>query len=329
MPLVSVIIPAYNAEKTIQATINSVLKQTLTDLEIIVINDGSTDATEQIVSSFSDLRVQLYTYENSGVHVSRNRGIAIATGEFVAFLDSDDLWTIDKLQKQVQGLQNSPDAAVAYSWINRINESGEFIRRGGYSSVQGNVYAELLLCDFLENGSNLLIRKRALDEVGGFDSSFIAADEWDLYIRLAARYEFVLIPEPQILYRELEASRSSNFSKWTRGALSVIHKSFLEAPKELLYLKRHSIANIYKYLLFRTLETQKTDRLSHSMTALSAIVKIIQHDPIILVKPVLYKALLKVLIICILPKEYVKTLEQKYQKFLNVSTILGYLRLVP
>ncbi|WP_329607065.1 glycosyltransferase family A protein [Planktothrix agardhii] len=102
MPLISVIIPAYNAEKTIQETIYSVLKQTWQDFELIVINDGSQDATLEVLSSIQDPRLRILSYSNAGLASSRNRGITEATGEYISFMDADDLWTPDKLEAQFQ-----------------------------------------------------------------------------------------------------------------------------------------------------------------------------------------------------------------------------------
>src|SRR5919199_5480676 len=108
MPLISVVIPAYNSEKTIQETIKSVLKQSFKNLELIVIDDGSKDSTFDIVSSFSDSRLRVFSYLNAGVSASRNRGLAKAAGEFISFLDADDLWTPDKLEAQLKALEANP-----------------------------------------------------------------------------------------------------------------------------------------------------------------------------------------------------------------------------
>src|SRR3712207_3352824 len=114
MPLISVIIPVYNGEKTIQETIESVLNQTFPSFELIVINDGSHDSTLDIVSSIKDPRIKVFSYPNAGLSASRNRGISVACGEYVSFIDADDLWTPDKLEAQYKALQANPQAAVAY-----------------------------------------------------------------------------------------------------------------------------------------------------------------------------------------------------------------------
>ncbi|NES72852.1 MAG: glycosyltransferase family 2 protein, partial [Okeania sp. SIO2D1] len=113
MTLISVIIPVYNGEKTIRDTINSVLKQSFADFELIIINDGSTDSTLEVINSFQDHRLKVFSYPNAGQGASRNRGIELAKGEYISFIDADDMWTSDKLEKQLQALQDNPQAGVA------------------------------------------------------------------------------------------------------------------------------------------------------------------------------------------------------------------------
>ena len=116
MPTISVVIPAYNAAKTILETIDSVRQQTFSDFEVIVINDGSNDNTAELVNAVADDRLRLFSYENGGAAIARNRGIDHVSGEFIAFLDADDLWTPDKLELQLEALQKHPEAGVAHSW---------------------------------------------------------------------------------------------------------------------------------------------------------------------------------------------------------------------
>ena len=127
--MISIIIPAYNAEKYLESTIQSVINQTYTDWELIIINDGSNDGTLELISNFKDRdsRIKVFSYENAGVAHSRNRGIAKARGEYIAFLDADDLWTPNKLEMQLEALQNNLDVGVAYSWVDYIDETGKFL----------------------------------------------------------------------------------------------------------------------------------------------------------------------------------------------------------
>lgn len=253
MAIISVIIPAYNAEKTIQETINSVLNQTFQDFEIIVINDGSTDSTLNIVSGINDPRIKIFSYPNSGAAVSRNRGFDVANGEYIALLDADDLWTSDKLEAQYNALKSHPQASVVYSWTDYINESGQFLQSGRHLAFQGNVYPELLVKNFLENGSNPLIRRQTVIKIGGFDESLLGGQDWDFYIRLAQNYEFVVVPKVQILYRVSSQSISSQLERQEKQCLQVIQKAFSQAPLFLQPLKKQSLAHLYKYLAWKSL----------------------------------------------------------------------------
>ena len=247
MPTISVIIPAYNAERTILETIASVQQQTFSDLELIVVDDGSTDRTLELLHSVTDERLKIFSYQNAGVSVARNRGISHATGEFIGFLDADDLWTPDKLETQLTALQQHPEAGVAYSWTYFMNEKGaSYIEKS--KAFEGNVYAELLVTNFLHNGSNPLIRSQAIESVGGFDPALAFGEEWDFYLRLAARWAFVLVPKPQILYRQSSVSASSKVEEMEQQTLIMLEKAFQAAPPELQYLKNQSFAWIYKYI---------------------------------------------------------------------------------
>lgn len=255
MPTISVIIPAYNAERTIASTIASVQKQIFTDLEIIVVNDGSTDRTLEVLQQISDPRMKVLSYENSGVSVSRNRGIAQATGEYIAFLDSDDLWTPEKLELQLTALQQSPKAGVAYSWTYFMFEDEKLSFVENSHSFEGNVYADLLLTNFLHSGSNPLIRREAVESVGLFDPVIKSVEDWDYYIRLAKKWDFVLVPKAQILYRQHLSSISYNIEVMQQHCLQLMEKAFETAPQEFQYLKAKSLANIYQYSAQKYMKT--------------------------------------------------------------------------
>jgi GT2 family glycosyltransferase len=248
MPIISVIIPAYNAERTILETIESVQQQTFSDFEMIVINDGSTDKTLELLGTVKDHRLRLFSYKNGGVSVARNCGISHATGEFIAFLDTDDLWTSDKLELQLAALQQHSEAGVAYSWTHFMDEQGKSFHADEHICFEGNVYAKLLIGNFIGSGSNPLIRRQAIESVGEFDSTITHGEDWDLYLRLAARWLFVVVPKPQILYRQTSGSASSKIEIMEKDTLSVIERAFRAAPPELQFLKNESLANLYQFL---------------------------------------------------------------------------------
>ena len=317
MPLISVIIPVYNGENTIRETIASVLNQTWADLEVIVINDGSQDSTLEIVSNMSDARIKVFSYPNGNQAVSRNRGIAHATSEYISFIDADDLWTPDKLESQLKALQQNPKAAVAYSWTDLIDESSQFIRTGSHLTVNGDAYANLLIVNFLENGSNPLICREALIKVGGFDPSLPPAEDWDMWLRLASHYPFVAVPSAQILYRTSANSTSCNVSKLEAATLRVIERAFAQAPASLQSLKKHSLGNIYKYLTYKTIQGYPLRQ--SSLVAARYLWNAILNDLNLLQTRVIWKVLLKVIIVAILL--------EKLPQISNISALLVHIKI--
>jgi len=248
MPAISVIIPAYNAERTILKTIESVLQQTYCNFELIVINDGSTDGTLELIGTVQDPRIKVFSYSNGGLPVARNRGISHATGEFITFIDADDLWTRDKLDLQLRALQEHPQAGVAYSWTRFMDDKGEYFHGGRSVVFEGNVYRDLLLGNFIDSGSNVMIRREAIASVGEFDPTLKSCEDWEYWIRLAARWYFVVVPKPQIFYRQSSGAMSSKVEVMEKYHLIVIERAFQEAPLELQPLKNQSIANVYQFL---------------------------------------------------------------------------------
>jgi glycosyltransferase involved in cell wall biosynthesis len=279
--MISVVIPVYNGEKTIRETIESVLTQSLKDIEIIVINDGSNDSTLEIVKSIADSRIHIFTYPNAGLSASRNRGISHTNGEYISFIDADDLWTPDKLESQWQVLQKKPSVAVAYSWTDYIDESGKIFKSGRRVIANGDVFEQLLLFNFLENGSNPLIRAQVFNEIGGFDESLLASEDQDMWLRLAVNYEFTCVKKVQILYRISPNSMSANLKKQEAETLKVIERFFAH-PKaaSLQHLKKYSLSYLYKYLLFKAIETPV--KLQQSWQAAQFWWKCVRNNPSVL-----------------------------------------------
>jgi glycosyltransferase involved in cell wall biosynthesis len=324
MPLISIIVPVYNGEKTIEETIATALRQTFKDFELIVVNDGSKDTTLEIVSNIQDPRLRIFSYENKGQAASRNRGLAHATGEFIAFLDADDLWTPDKLGFQLMALEENPQAAVAYSWTDLIDESGKFLRRGAHVTVNGDVFARLLLSNFLDNGSNALIRKQALTEVGGFDESLPPAEDWDMWLRLAAHYQFVAVPFPQVLYRVSTNSASSNVLRMESASLKVIERALAQAPEALQRLKPRILANTYKYLTYKALEGYPERQ--KSLIASRFLWHAIKNDPALLRARVLWKVWLVIAITGLLPAKKAHAVLANFKFLANINALFGYLQ---
>ena len=248
MPSISIIIPAYNAERTILETIKSVQNQTYSDFELIVINDGSKDGTLELVNSIQDERLKVFSYKNGGVCVARNYGFSHATGEFISFIDADDLWTPEKLEAQLDALKQQPEADVAYSWTYFFYEqTGEKIA-GHPVFFTGNVYGDLLKENFIASGSNILVRREAIKQVGEFDSTFPHCADWDFYLHLAAQCKFVVVPKHQIFYRQSTTSMTSTkISEIEKQLITMLEKAYQFAPAEYKQVKNHSFSWIYEY----------------------------------------------------------------------------------
>ncbi|AFZ22700.1 glycosyl transferase [Cylindrospermum stagnale PCC 7417] len=293
-PTISVIIPAYNVEHTIIKTITSVQAQTFLNWELIVINDGSTDESLQLLNEIKDSRLKVFSYQNGGLAVARNRGINHAMGEFIAFLDADDLWTPDKLELQLEALQKNPEAGVAYSWTYFMQEKGKYFHTDRPLFFEGNVFANLLTNNFIASGSNPLIRKQAIESVGEFDPLVSGAADWDYWLRLAARWQFVVVPKAQIFYRLSSNSMSSQIEFMEECQLRVIERAFQSIPRELQFLKNQSIAYIYQYSFQLCLT--RIPGVKGVKKAEAKILKAVQIYPKILLHPKTQKLLVKLVL---------------------------------
>jgi glycosyltransferase involved in cell wall biosynthesis len=322
MPVISVVIPAFNAQATIGDTINSVLRQSFSDFELIVIDASSTDATLAAVSQITDSRIKVFSYPQANVAVNRNRGFKHATGDFISFVDADDLWTPNKLEAQYKALVET-DAGVAYSWTNCIDESGKFLRKCSHVNWTGDVYANFLLDDFIGSGSNVMIRRQAFKEVNGFDETLTNAQDTDLWLRLAALYNFIVVPEAQILYRIRANSMSSDILGLEKSNLTVIESAFAhDKAKQLQYLKRYSLGNLYKYLSYKALEANPGKQ--KNLHAIRFILTAVRNDSNLLLKPIFVKAILKLLVMMVLPAKIAQSIFNKFPQLANTSTFLGY-----
>lgn len=197
-PLVSVIIPAFNRADTIERAINSVLYQTYEDLELIVVDDASSDHTNDIINELKskDPRIIYIKHtKNMGAAVARNTGIKNHKGEYIAFLDSDDLWLPDKLEKQLNAIDRpSPNIGVVYSSVLRVEAENVFFEQSFKGHKSGYIYKDLLYNNFIPS-SAILVRGSCFDEIGLWDDNLTCFQDWDLVLRLSKNYEFIYLPD--------------------------------------------------------------------------------------------------------------------------------------
>jgi glycosyltransferase involved in cell wall biosynthesis len=232
-PLVSVIIPTYNRGWSLQEAIDSVLAQDFSDFELIVVDDGSTDNTLDIIGSYSDDIIFLHQ-PNKGVSAARNRGITSSVGRLIAFLDSDDLWLPEKLSIQVDFFHTRPDTFICQSeeiWIRngvRVNPKKR------HKKPSGMIFEPSLdLC--LVSPSAVMVKRSLFDEVGAFDESLPACEDYDLWLRVSCRYPITLIDMPLIIKRgghQDQLSRSPGLDKFRIRAIKKLLDSNLLSKEQ-------------------------------------------------------------------------------------------------
>ncbi len=203
-PLVSVIIPAYNAAAFLGDTLDSVLAQTYKNLEIIVVDDGSTDTTPHVLESYKD-RITVLHQANAGQATARNSGARSAKGEFLAFLDSDDLWDSDKINRQVELINRFPKALAVYCDHRSIDAQGNPLASSGalaHPRPSGNILRALLLGPCIITPGLVLLRRNAFDMMGGFDKTMRGHEDYTLWLRLATQGSFIYSPDTLVSYRQ-------------------------------------------------------------------------------------------------------------------------------
>jgi len=221
-PSVSVIIPTYNRGWTLRAAVDSVLAQTYRDFEVIVVDDGSTDDTAEILQSYgSDIRV--LRQANAGVSAARNAGIRAAKGAFIAFLDSDDCWLPDKLGVQTGFFTSHPEAVICQTEEIWIRNGKRVNPKKVHTKPSGRIFkASLALC--LVSPSAVMLRKALFDEIGGFDVTLPACEDYDLWLRVSARYPVHLVEPPLIIKNGGHADQLSRMPGLDRYRIRAIEK---------------------------------------------------------------------------------------------------------
>lgn len=243
---VSAVIPAFNAGRWIGGAIESVLRQTRPPEEVVVVDDGSTDDTHAVVASFGSA-VRYVRQSNAGVSAARNLGVAKSSGDMIAFLDADDEWLPRKLEVQVARLGSEPDALAAFMSMVRVDVASG--RKTTLSYVLPNdLVAQLVLHSCVVGApSSVLIRRTALDAVGGFDPDLSQCADLDMWIRLAAAGPVIVVEEPHVLYRWHEGNMSRSASLLEADTLRVLGKFFGNPKNDLRFgaIKRRAYANHY------------------------------------------------------------------------------------
>jgi glycosyltransferase involved in cell wall biosynthesis len=243
--LVSVIVPAYNAQAFIGGTIQSVINQTYPDWEMLIVDDGSTDETAEVVKTYlSDSRIKYIYQANQERSAARNHGIRRAAGKYIAFLDADDLWLPDKLRRQVDCLDNHPEVGLCFTGRKFINSKGIPIHTRKITvPFDKDQFTELLKCNFIAN-SAVMAARTVFDQVGLFDESLPAfgSEDWDMWLRITRYYPFHFVDQPLLLYRVHE--KNTSLDQIYQSSSAVLDKVFSDPtlPADIIRRKNRIYA---------------------------------------------------------------------------------------
>lgn len=241
---VSVVIPAYNAEQFLRDALASVLRQTVAPVEILVVDDGSSDDTGRLAASVPGVRC--IRQSNAGVSAARNRGIEEARGELVALLDADDVWMPEKLAVQLTGLRDNQFAFSARTETDALLKPLR-IARGGF---EGPLLEGLLFHgNVVGTPSSVMAPRHALLDAGGFDPRLSMCADWDMWIRLASRLSGTYSDESLVLYRLHEGSMSANLGVYESDSRYMLAKAFaLPLPDEIKARRSEATARMWEVL---------------------------------------------------------------------------------
>ncbi|MBU1007661.1 glycosyltransferase [Candidatus Dependentiae bacterium] len=247
-PKISVVLPTYNGltRGFVTYAIESVLQQTYKNFELLIVDDGSSDDTRELCQKYlADHRVTYLHQKNSGVSAARNHGIKKSSGDYIAFLDDDDSWLPEKLEKQLSFVENLCDSqfGLCYTALEFMTKDGRKTGIIQSHHAEKNIFREMLYENIVDCTSSVLVPRSVLDDVGLFQEHLSYAEDYDLWLRIAKKYHIYSIDEPLALYREHSNKLSSNLEKMEFYALVVTFHALQDAE---LIDKNHVFNYIYK-----------------------------------------------------------------------------------
>lgn len=246
IPQVSIVLPTYNRCHTLTKSIKSVLNQSYSDFELIIVDDGSTDETKNLIMDFMrlDNRIRYLKLEkNIGVYKARNIGISIARGKYIAFQDSDDEWLPDKLMKQVLVLEKLPnDVGMIYCFMRAIDEKGNIriMNKEIITPETPNLHRKTLIyqCDGIDLQASLF-RREVFETCGYFDENIKTTGDKEYLIRISKKFKFACINEPLVNYYSTSGSLSKNRPEILKSYLYIFNKYYDEIKKDWFCLSKH------------------------------------------------------------------------------------------
>lgn len=248
MEKVSVIIPNYNYGRFLRQSIESVFDQTLTAHEIIVVDDGSVDDSVEVLNSFGS-SIRVVVQKNAGVAAARNKGVEIATGDFFAFLDADDYWYPQKLEKQIQKFSSDTEIGFVHCGSTYVDQKGARIK-DYVVGEEGWLADELLKFKPVVIANTLVIKRKYFSKIGGFDTKreLHPSEDWDLCYRLSRICKLGFVREPLLYYRQHGTGGHTNIERMERAMSIAFEKAFDDPASEVQNLRREAYGNLYLVL---------------------------------------------------------------------------------
>ncbi|MGI8469851.1 MAG: glycosyltransferase family 2 protein [Pyrinomonadaceae bacterium] len=248
-PLVSVIIPNYNYAQYLREAIDSVLRQTYENIEIIVVDDGSKDESKEVLQSCGD-KIETVFQQNLGVSAARNNGVRKSVGEFIALLDADDMWLPEKIERQIQKFTENSEIGLVHVGVEEFDDAGNILKTR-LNGMAGEVSHELLLSKnavILGGGSGMMIPRKVFEEVEGFDLRLLTSADWDLFYRVSRSYKVGFVNEVLLRYRIHGSNMHGNVARMEREMLFGYEKAFSEKDTAVQEIRRTAYGNLHQVL---------------------------------------------------------------------------------
>lgn len=244
-PLISIVTPTYNRANFLPEAIESVLSQDYENYELLIIDDGSTDNSKDVIEKYMDSKKIRYLYQsNSGQSVARNRGIEEANGDFICFLDSDNRWLPGKLSASVEAFERNPEADIVYGDVVLINEQGHEFSRKNMKRYSGKITTHLLK-DNCVSMNTTMSKTNSIRAVGGFSGQVKVADDYDLWLRLSAEYTYKYIPKLMADYRVMTNQISSDKKRRFSSNEEIIRRFLVANPNLLSVSEQRDALNFF------------------------------------------------------------------------------------
>jgi glycosyltransferase involved in cell wall biosynthesis len=241
-PTVSVVIPTRNRAHLVTRALRSVLNQSLADLEVIVVDDCSDDDTEACIRGLADRRIRYLRHaQKKGGGAARNAGIDVAKGAFIAFLDDDDEWLPEKLQRQVMALRRKPEVGMVYTGYHYVHSLNGSVLETVIPQKRGRLYRDLLQCNCVGTTSSPMVRGECLERVGGFDPELRSCQDWDLWVRISRLYDIDFVHEPLLRIYVHDTRISHDIAAKIQGLERFVEKNYLGMRKDKKSLSRHYV----------------------------------------------------------------------------------------